>query len=484
MERIWDIQWFSWGESDDIYRWAQDSFYSAESVEIRKNLSGVELASAVVDTGWTIDGNITCMKNLEEFGLTGIVVCTDTGKIYLDGTLKTTLATGTSAFDKVLSIGYQVVSGTKYIYYISSSSSGAWKVHRSTTDLATFIASHKSYSGTQSLYQLSTALYSNGTLYFNINNSVYTIDTAETLTTALTLWVGEWTTAITEFQNNIKIYSNLWSTGVLYIWNGTESAPDYRVQYPNSNFNAVVNNGAFDYAVCGLGDNYNDLYIIQGTQRQPLRVNLENSTNSRIFTSYMSVREDIVYISGGLTWDVGNNYWVYTYGSYYPGTPASLVQQYSNGTRQILFHTHWVAFSYFATNNSKVLKIDHANPPATNWVATTGYVVTQMHEWNIWEEKSIKKINIGYKLGASASFKLYARKEMWDAWTLLKTADWATYNTKKGLTIYENEIKSLWFGNCFSLQYKIELLYGGVSNTSATPVIKRITTFMDIIKPM
>lgn len=65
-------------------------------------MSGMELSSALVDTTWSIDGTITYMENLEKFGLSGIVVCTSTGKVYLDGTLKQTFATGTTNWNIVI----------------------------------------------------------------------------------------------------------------------------------------------------------------------------------------------------------------------------------------------------------------------------------------------------------------------------------------------------------------------------------------------
>jgi hypothetical protein len=50
MQRIWDIQGFSGGESDDAFRGAKDTFWSAENVEVRKNLSGAYLANGLQDT--------------------------------------------------------------------------------------------------------------------------------------------------------------------------------------------------------------------------------------------------------------------------------------------------------------------------------------------------------------------------------------------------------------------------------------------------
>ena len=109
-ERIFDIQGFSGGESDDPYRGAKDTFYQAESVDIRKDLSGIKLASTLTDTGWNIVGDVTCMVSLDTLGAgSGIVICTNIGRIYLDGTLITTLATGTSAHDRIRGIGSNVV---------------------------------------------------------------------------------------------------------------------------------------------------------------------------------------------------------------------------------------------------------------------------------------------------------------------------------------------------------------------------------------
>ena len=96
IERIWDIQSFKGGESDDIYQGPKDSFYFGENVDVRKDLSATILAPKLNDVGWTISGTMTAMANLETLGVgttSGIIVCTATGRIYLNGTLKHTLST-------------------------------------------------------------------------------------------------------------------------------------------------------------------------------------------------------------------------------------------------------------------------------------------------------------------------------------------------------------------------------------------------------
>ena len=140
-----------------------------------------------------------------------------------------------------------------------------------------------------------------------------------------------------------------------------------------------MNDGAFDYAILGFSNTYSGLYLISGTQKQELRVNLEASAASRILDGYMSIRKGMVYINGGKSGE-SNNYGVYTFGNYYPGTPKSLVQSYTLSTTAFLFHSHSTAESYFACGDGKVYQIEHNSPPTTLGVAATGFVVSNMYQ--------------------------------------------------------------------------------------------------------
>lgn len=481
IERIWDIQGFSGGESDDAFRWPKDSFYSGENINIRKNLSGFWLSSKLNDTGWTIDGDISYMENLEKFGLSWIVVCTTAGKVYLDGTLKQTISTGTTNWNIIHAMGTVVVSWVQYIYYVTRTASWVWKIHRSTTDLATFSISHATIT-TTTLAAFSGWAYtiqtSAGTLFIAINNMIVSLDTAEAVTVLLTLPRNETIVWFTEFQNNYKIYSNLGSSGIQYLWDGWD-ATDYRQVWLNSIITWVVNNGAYDYAIIG-SESYSDLYLISGTQKQELRVNLEAATSSRTFTWYMSVREDIVYISGWLSGE-SSNYGIYSYGNYYPGTAKSLVQEYSLSTNKFLWHVHSSNRWYFANTDDKVYYVDYGNPPGS--YATTGYIVTQMYEWNILEEKAIRKIKIGYNI-SNDTIAIYLRKELWASWVLAKTLTSTDYWTKHTATIGGNEIMALWTGNFWTLQMKIEITASLSWPTSwQQTCVKRVVVYMDAVNP-
>jgi hypothetical protein len=483
-ERIWDIQWFTGGESDDIYQWPKDSFYSAEWVEVRKNLSWATLTSALKDTGWIISWDIIYMENLETLWIwtsAWVIVCTDTGNIYLNGTLKQTLNTWTTAFNKVIGIWVMTVSWVSYVYYVSKTSSWSGQIHRSTTDLATFNVSYKTFTTVSNFSNKAIIIDAWNRLLIGINDKIIQLDNVEVVTEKLDFRNSEEVTWFTEFQNNYKIYTKSWNSWVQYFWNGTSALPDYRQIWLNQPVLWVINDWAVDYAILWYSLSYSDLYLISWSTKQELRVNLEASTTSRVLDWYLSIREWIVYISWWLSGE-STNYWVYTYGNYYPWTSKSLVQQYSKSTDKITWHCHSTSSSYFACNDDKVYQIEHNNPPtASIYYNASWYIVSQMYQWIVWEEKTIKKIKVWFSLDVGSSIKIYLRKAMGWIWQLAKTIDYATYSSKKWLSIPASELVSLWLGNIWELQTKIELLpWTSGGNNTYTSTINRMTTYFDV----
>lgn len=472
IERIFDIQWFSWWEGDDIYRWPTNSFYSWENIEVRKNLSWVQLISVLEDTWWIFDDDICYMKNLEEFWLSWIVVCLENWKIFLDWVLKTTLNTWTVSHNRVAWIYAMNVAWTDYIYYITNTSFWSWEIHRSTSNLSAFDVGYKTYT-TDNQTASAPCFILKSWLWFLFakEDKIYEVDITETVTQMFEVSPKEVIKWFTEFQNNFRIYTTLWNNWLQYIWNWLDELADYRQVWENQPVLWVVNNGAYDYAVLWFSESYSDLYLISWTQKQELRVNLETSTLSRVLDWYLSIREDIIYISWWKTWE-SNNYWIYTYWNYYPWTPKSLVQSYSLSTNRFTFHSHSIATSYFANVDNKVYKINHNNPPT---FATSWYVVSQVYEWNQWEEKTFIKMEVAFKLETWTYFKIYIRKDIWDTWKDLKTVDNATYGSKRKVKIFKNEFSNLTW-NFNSLQIKLELFW----SSDKTPIIKRVTTFLQV----
>jgi hypothetical protein len=230
----------------------------------------------------------------------------------------TTLVDGTQPYNRIRGIGTMVVSGTQYLYYFTDTFFGNGQIHRSPTDLSSFNLAYRTYTTSAGTSASNvTVLKKAGDLLFHKNNKVMRLSSIEVVDDRLELPSTEVIVRMTQFQNNYKVYSNSQSTGVQYVWDGDNTTPDYRQEWVNQPVLGVTNDGAYDYAILGFNSSYSDLYLISGTQKQELRVNLESASWSRVFAGDISIREAIVYISGGQTGESGN-YGVYTYGNYYP----------------------------------------------------------------------------------------------------------------------------------------------------------------------
>ena len=476
MDRIWQINSFNGWESDDIIQWPANSFYQWENIEVRKNLSALQLAPLLTDTGWVFDDNISYMCNLETLWVDwgGILVCLENWKTYLNWVLKTTFNTWTSAHDEIEWIWVnENLLWDQYIYYITKTVFWAWKIHRSTTDLATFNVSYRSFTVASGNSGFVWVINDTGLMYIGINNKILLMEQDEIVQEFLLLPTQEIISWFTQFQGTFKIYTNLINTWVQYVWDGVSEAISYRQEWLNQPILWVVNEWATDYAILWFNENYSWLFKIQGTQKTKLRTNLKASSDSRILNKYLSIREGIVYIGWGKTWQ-SDNYWVYTYGNYYPWTARSLVQSFSWAV-SFIYQCHKSTLSYFATADNKVYTISHNNPPSA--YAASWYVVTNMYQGFIWEEKSFNYMKLWFKLNWW-EVKIYARTDISASWKLIKTIDNATYWSKKSVRIDKNEVmesgSELWTLN--ELQLKIELISSAWG--ANTPEVYNPTTWL------
>jgi len=462
MDRILEFKSFDWWESDDLIKWSANSFYSWENIEVRKNLSALQLSPLLEDTGWIFDASITFIANLETLWVPNwwIVVCLHNWKIFFNWVLKTTLVSTTTAHNRVYWIWVnEDLTWTQYVYYVTWTSFWAWKIHRSTTNLATFDVAFKAYTVSSWNTWFVWVINNVWLMYIAVKNKVFLMEQDEIVQTYLTLPDNEWIKWFTQFQWRFKIYTSIWNTGVQYIWNWVSTAVLYRQEWINLPVLWVVNNWAYDYAVLWPSSLYSNLYLISWTQKQLLKANLSTASYSRILWQYLSIRDWIIYINWWKSWQ-SQNEWIYTYWNYYPWTKKSLVQSYSwLNIQWFLQQVHTDQTSYFAANNNKVYTISHINPPS--YVATW-YVITNMYQGFIWEEKNLNFLKVWFKLNGW-SIKIYARTEMnlsvETTWNLIKTIDNATYWSKKSVRIDNNEVirswVNLWTFN--EIQFKFEL---------------------------
>jgi len=470
-EKIFDILWFDWWEWDDKYRVPDRWFYSGENIEIRKDLWWVQLSQLLEDTGRSISWDITCITSLDTIWVSGwwVVVCTDTGRVYLNGTLKKTFSTGTTPHNRIYGIGVNTKSDwTQYIYYVTGTSFWTGKIHRSTTDLSTFTDNHREYEVASGSIDYVWVINNVWLLYLAMSNKVFILDREEILLDYLVLPDKEKIRFISQFQTDFTILTNNVNTWVHYIWDWASTNPKYRQEWANQPILWGCNDGAYNYITTGFNENYADLYLLAGTQKQEIRVNLETSVYSRVLWHFLSIREGIVYISGGKSGE-SSNYWVYTYGNYYAGTKKSLVQSFSLWSNAFYWHCHSESQSFFACVDDKVYKVSHNNPPAD--YATSGYVVSAMYQGDVWNEMNFKEMRLGYQLNGG-SIVVKVRTSFWWSWKTIKTiTDW---NAKK---ITANElIKSLEWSPLWSFyEFQVRL---DLTPWSWSPLVKRCTTFL------
>ena len=110
----------------------------------------------------------------------------------------------------------------------------------------------------------------------------------------------------------------------------------------------------------------------------------------------------------------------------------------------------------------------------------SGIITSQVYQGNMWENKRIDSIQVGFRLESGSEIRVYLRKDLLGSWQLVKVIDWATYGQRKSCKITNKEIPS--FGNFNEIQMKVELIAGSSSGTNnKTPNIGRITTFLEVV---
>lgn len=481
-ERIFDIQSFIWWEADSSSKWPDNSFYSAENVEIRRDLQWVRLSSAL-ETYWTYDASIIYMTTQTELWVwTNPIICLSNWKVYFGATNVFTLAEATTEYNKIIWIGYQNVSWTEYLYYFTDTSSWTWKVHRTDIDWNSISTNVLTYTVKQQSEDVRAyCINYTWNLYVATSNKVFIMDNTWVLEEALELesnWFISW---FTQFQDRFNIYMNKrYATWKQYVWSWVDwTEPYYAQEWYWLPVLWITNDWSSDYWILWPWWTYTDVYQIPWTQKWELRVTNEWDTNSRELNSYISNRQWILYISWWKSWE-SSNYWIYTYWNYFPWTPKSLVQQFSWTTSQFKYQAHTTDRTYFACADNKVYYIIHDFIPIN--YASSWYIITKLYEENAWEEKKITKIKVWFKLQTQSSIKIYIRKEVWDSWLLVKTIDYTTYQNKRTCTISPAEINSVNLWNFTTLQIKSELI--AWTSTDYTPILKRITTFMETVNEL
>ncbi len=467
VQQVWNWNNFSWWEWDAFFYWPTGWYRVSSQLETRMVENSIRISQKKTDTGqtylWTVQAvnpyADRCFSTLDS----------NTGKIYYEWVFKFNLSTWNVNWDTIRWFWklQRTTDNIIYSYWISRTTTWVGKIHRLATDFTSLTT-----VWTFTLWAWST----NDSIYFPIIsnpdriifanwNTIFEFDQAEVLTTKLTLPKDHEIIAITEYQDTYKVFYNApkytWGNKDSYIgyWDWLSTDFQQIASYENSPVINVINDWAYDYAV--FWDTYtSDLYYVGWLSRwQPLRVNTENNdnVNQRLFWRRWFVREWVLYI----TWeDKLSNNCIYTYGSYYPGTPKSLVstQNLVNSYNSIWLNA-WEQF-YYIYDNNKIWTQSFFFWTESNdqWICIS-YPIT----WKLWgfTQKTIDRLDIWYDLMWNGNtIKIYARKNArtdtlnTDWWTLLRTI---SDNNSKFVRVERNELLSLWLWDFNTLEFKVEL---------------------------
>lgn len=492
---VWDWKDFYGGEGDGFFYGPKGSYRMSKNVDTRMLENGVRNSNSFVYTSETYLWNVLAV-NPYEFNCFSTLE-TNTWRIYKNGSLAMTMATGTVAHDQVIGFGQQVRAADSIVYsygFTKVNSSGVGQIHRFATNFFTIAASVSftlSWGRTDNatVFKVSAVPTPSG-LIFGYANTVYKMSTAEAVTTHLTFPNNFDVVAITRYQNQYKVYCNAYrySNGPVdshvYIWDWISTETDQEVVFENSKVINVVNDGGDDYVVFGWISDTSDLYVVQGIRRAELRINVEGnlSTNTRLFWKYWTVREWIVYMNGT------NKLWedcMYSYGKYYNGTPKSLIAENSISINAIQAYPTSI-YVYDDDGASAGVGKIYSRPIEFNSVPNaSGKIYSYPLTWGygIHTKKVIEELLISYSLYQNNdSIKIYARKNAnpytdnttW--WTLVKTI---TDATKMGAKVNRSELVALNLGEFNILEYYVEITASG----NRSPVLYQIkTVFTDSIK--
>lgn len=258
---------------------------------------------------------------------------------------------------------------------------------------------------------------------------------------ALTLQPWDNIVWLTQIWDVINIYCNNWPDWIKYIWNRVDENPAEKIIRKNKQFASVDWDWNQDYVIV-WNDYHRLLYITNGYSKQLVTnswfmlhpdygfdaYTLENKFD---YKKVLWFANESVY----MWW----TYWLYTYWLKFPWFPLSIVKEWAKNT-----YVPAVAYTAMCYTNNPVLA------HRTTWLTVNYNSIADVREYNfmkqwyivtnplifdnLWTEKLIRKLRIGYLLPSSTcSINVYAKVNdkhyiTFDvAWITVAPTVWAIY---------------------------------------------------------
>ncbi len=474
MRRIWKWTDFSWWLADNPYLWQAGQYQNGSFNIDTQTEPGIVKLTPKLESYLTTTWNPSIMLNLAEFWDSGILVFADDWKIYKDWTLIYTLSTtpktvfwATAQYD---------AGGTLYVYWMT-----AGAIHRATTNFTTSVTENFKttadwiVSWNEKKYMIN--IYDN--IYFGSRYKFHKLTQSWILSTIYSFSVNELIVWITFFQDNFYVYTKSprsWNAvnGRQYVFGMTNlasnSSPTYNTLWRWLPILWATNLWSKDYVVTWMSEQFSDLYITSGTQRQLLKTNNEWS-DARWFNGVLTSRLDDVYIAGSYnysSWFVeGNNdsYWVYRFWAYYPGQ-KEILQKIIKTWESVQSLLATDTDLYIGTDANKVYRYSFQQSP--NYATTWELVSLQTDLWSPTTKKSLTEVYVGYDMSNNnisskgGTITVYMSADNWNyrqIWTVTVTSWIGNFK------IMPNAILTQAFGKFTKCSFKVKLAPNGTTET-------------------
>lgn len=489
------------GISDDAFLWEDGTFQTSESIDIRRNPKWIQLTSAE-NNEYNVDWIANAIVDMTKHGVFTsdfLLVFTENGSIYKNGVR---VASGFNAFMNGILMriwGTSTIICFTYTqaYKISvadanSNSLDSWNANLS------LLGGSNSYG---SLWVPVVCMKSEknwGIVVFWSWRQLFKIDISAWNVTNLfsTQTTSEFITWITEFSDQITVYTKLWSqtqAGRQYIFNandfaGNSVSPEYTINWESLPIKTVENVWNTDLAITWYGWPFTpswfnslstkaSLYGVSWYQKQLVRKNVEGKTKLHFFWQFpnsTTQSEWIVYLPSAN--------WVFSYGAYLAGFPSGMTLDYpltSTDTTNEWIHSMEVNSDklFVGYNDGTNNKVSTFKFVPTTYASSGNLVTRVLTWWNIGQEKNLTYIKVWYDLtdalGHWGTIDIQIRNVIEWSWQSVGSISDATQYTRH---FYQKEMP---FNNWNTLE--IRAILNSWDSQTKTPVLYDIEVGYDLI---
>jgi hypothetical protein len=312
-------------------------------------------------------------------------------------------------------------------------------------------------------YDLPVYNYSDSILYRGAWNKLFsTPNSFASVSTPLTLPVGDKIVGLSFLNSNLKIYVNHYNTNSkLFFWNETSSD---HILYNNKVFKAVTTDGQLDYVVCSDG-----LYIFSGYQG----VKVFDNDFSTFWVSWAvnCIPQNLIALDT-YTWYIAHEHKLYRFGKKYTSLKNGIIvdKLFTNHITAMWEFIVYAWTAFVATDDKKVYS------KSSTLYNTTWYLETTVFYWDTMEKrKRVNRIFNAFTVNAGETLQFFFSIDGANyPWSPQFTI---TDSTRKRQEFFEAQLT--WLTNHW---VKVKIVFNWITTFITSPTLYEFDMFEDLIE--